>query len=413
MSTLLVIGYVWPEPNSSAAGTRMMQLLEFFKSQDYQITFATTAAKTVHMVNLEDYHIDAVSIELNNSSFDKFIKDLNPEIVIFDRFMMEEQFGWRVSETCPSALKILDTEDLHFLRDLREQEFKRSQTKNIATEISELAKRELASIYRCDLSLIISEKELQLLEETYNIPPSLLFYLPFLLEDLRDINLPKYEERQNFVSIGNFRHQPNYNAVLYLKEEIWPIIKTKFPEAEMHIYGAYPSQKVTQLQNTKDRFLIKGWAKDSKEVISKARVNLAALRFGAGLKGKLIESMQCGTPSVTTSIGAEGMNCELPWNGFIKDSPEDFANAAVELYTNKNIWQQSQNNGFEILSRRFSRSYHSSRFKEGLKELKKNLVAHRNNNIVGQILTHHQLKSTYYLSKFIETKTRLEFLKNK
>ncbi len=122
MSTLLVIGYVWPEPNSSAAGTRMMQLLEFFKSQDYQITFATTAAKTVHMVNLEDYHIDAVSIELNNSSFDEFIKDLNPEIVIFDRFMMEEQFGWRVSETCPKCIK-----NIRYRRSSFFERFKRTR----------------------------------------------------------------------------------------------------------------------------------------------------------------------------------------------------------------------------------------------------------------------------------------------
>jgi len=413
MNKLLVIGYVWPEPNSSAAGSRMMQLLEFFQSKDYQITFATTAAKTIHMVNLDELGIKSVAIELNNTSFDTFIKDLNPKAVMFDRFMMEEQFGWRVNVICPDALRILDTEDLHFLRNLRELQYKNPQIEKSDSELSDLAKRELASIYRCDLSLIISEQEMTLLIEKYLLPASLLFYLPFLIETTKYSELPNFEDRQHFISIGNFRHQPNYNAVLYLKEEIWPLIKSKLPEAEMHIYGAYPSQKVTQLHNPKERFLVKGWAKNSEEVVSKARVNLAALRFGAGLKGKLIESMQCGTPSVTTSIGAEGINDDNTWNGFIEDSPESFASAAVELYTNKESWIKAQKKGFEILRERFSKAKYSNLFQERLHQLIDHLNDHRQKNIVGQIISHHQLKSTYYLSKYIELKNKLEALQNK
>ncbi|NJW54257.1 glycosyltransferase, partial [Salinimicrobium sp. CDJ15-91] len=106
---LLVIGYVWPEPKSSAAGARMMQLLEFFLAEDYSITFATTAAKTEFMTDLPSLGIATEKIELNNESFDLFLKKISPEIVIFDRFMMEEQFGWRVAEVVPNALRILDT----------------------------------------------------------------------------------------------------------------------------------------------------------------------------------------------------------------------------------------------------------------------------------------------------------------
>lgn len=411
MNTLLVIGYVWPEPNSSAAGSRMMQLLQFFLSQNYKITFATTAAKTVHMADLGELGIESVTIALNNASFDSFIKTLSPNIVLFDRFMMEEQFGWRVSNECPKALKILDTEDLHFLRNLRELEFKNQLS--TTTFLSDLAKRELASIYRCDLSLIISEKELQLLVEDYNIPASLLFYLPFLLEPSNAVDLPAYEEREHFISIGNFRHQPNFNAVLYLKEEIWPLIMKKLPKAEMHIYGSYPSQKVTQLQNIKDKFYIKGWAQDSRKVVSNAKVSLAALRFGAGLKGKLVETMQCGTPSITTSVGAEGINDTLPWNGFIKNSPEAFADTAITLYTEKDIWYDAQQKGFEILNLRFSKTEHTLRFADRLKYGIEHLEAERHKNIFGQILDHHLLKSTYYLSKFIETKNKLESTQNK
>ena len=124
MKKLLIIGFVWPEPKSSAAGVRMMQLIDFFLSEGYQITFASSSLKGDKSLNLASKGIQERRIELNNSSFDLFISKLNPTVVLFDRFMMEEQFGWRVAQQCPNALKILDTEDLHCLRKAREEAFK-------------------------------------------------------------------------------------------------------------------------------------------------------------------------------------------------------------------------------------------------------------------------------------------------
>ena len=127
MKKLLIIGYVWPEPNSSAAGSRMMQLIHFFQAQRYHITFASPAQQTEHMVDLRALNITVENIKLNCTSFDDFIKDLQPTTVMFDRFMMEEQFGWRVSEQCPQALRILDTEDLFCLRNGRHQAYKQKR----------------------------------------------------------------------------------------------------------------------------------------------------------------------------------------------------------------------------------------------------------------------------------------------
>jgi hypothetical protein len=106
MKKLLIIGFVWPEPKSSAAGSRMMQLISFFKSQEYQITFASACSKSDNAFDLGTIGVDTVNIELNHSSFDDFITTLNPNIVMFDRFMSEEQFGWRVTEHCPNDMKI-------------------------------------------------------------------------------------------------------------------------------------------------------------------------------------------------------------------------------------------------------------------------------------------------------------------
>ena len=112
--------------------------------------------------DLSTISVKTQTIQLNDSSFDTLIKELNPDVVLFDRFMIEEQYGWRVMENCPNALRILDTEDLHFLRKAREVAFKQNRELVFIDYISDVFKREMASMYRCDLTLLISEYEIQL-----------------------------------------------------------------------------------------------------------------------------------------------------------------------------------------------------------------------------------------------------------
>lgn len=409
MKTALVIGYIYPEPNSSAAGTRMLQLIDYLCSRSFKVTFATTASPTPFMQELESRNVVTIRIELNNSSFDSFLARLNPQLVLFDRFMMEEQFGWRVHKVCPAALRILDTEDLHFLRQHRENGIKTSQPQTSIKD-SPLAKREIASIFRCDLSLIISEAEMHILKEEFMVPEALLFYLPFLFEKT-PTECPGFKDRKDFISIGNFKHAPNLDMVLQLKKEIWPIIHKQLPISRMLVYGAYPPQQIEELHKPGENFHIMGRAKDSAIEVKKARVMLAPIRFGAGLKGKLAEAMQCGTPSVTTHIGAEGMSGDMPWSGAIKEEPEKFANAAVQLYSQSTLWMQAQLNGYKIITGRFSKAYYYEQMNSRLQYLLATIETHRQNNFMGSMLMHHRSKSTYYLSKYIEAKMELEQLK--
>ena len=211
----------------------MMSILRLFKQQDWQVEFATPAQTSDHMIDLAADDITSQKIALNCDSFDRYVSDYQPDIVLFDRFMMEEQFGWRVAEHCPDALRILDTEDLHCLRKGRQQAFKDKKSFDTSYLFNDIAKREIASIYRCDLSLIISEAEINILHSEFKIEGSLLYYLPFMLNKVsgkKIESLPKFKNRYNFISIGNFLHEPNYNSVLYLKETIWPLIRKKLPK---------------------------------------------------------------------------------------------------------------------------------------------------------------------------------------
>lgn len=406
---VLILGFVWPEPNSSAAGRRMIQLIQLFQECGWKITFASPAMDSDFMMDLTILGIDKKSIVLNCSSFDAYIKELNPSVVLFDRFMMEEQFGWRVAEQCPDAFRLLDTEDLHCLRLARQKAWKENRDFDTTDLLSEeVAKREIASILRCDISFIISEFEMDMLLNVFKIDKSVLYYLPFILDDvdaeLTD-NTPSFEERKDFVFIGNFLHEPNWNAVQYLKT-IWSLIRKQLPDVNLRIYGAYPSQKVLQLHQPKERFYIMGRAENAKSVVSEARVVLAPLRFGAGLKGKLVEAMECGTPSVTTSIGAESMHGILPWNGFIADDPQVFADAAVQLYQDKVLWQKAQQNGIQIIKKRYLTSLFGKDLIQSIESTLKNLKQHRLDNFLGAMLQHHTLKSTKYMSRWIEAKNK-------
>lgn len=408
MKTLLIIGHTFPEPTTTAAGTRMMQLIELFQNEHYNVIFGSTANISERSVDLKSLGISVEMLALNNPSFDQFLKDINPSVVLFDRFVTEEQFGWRVAETCPKALRILDTEDLHFLRKARHDAFKKTGNAGKADLFTDATKRELASILRCDLSLIISEFEMTLLVDMFKISEELLYYLPFLVAEIPELEtLPPFNERRNFITIGNLLHAPNVDSVLHLKNAIWPKVKKAIPEANMHVYGNYASQQIRDLHNEQEGFYIEGWAPSVKEVMQGAKVCLAPLRFGAGLKGKLLDAMLNGLPAITTSMGAEGLYGEHKHNMCVCDTEDEIINQAIRLYTNEDQWKVIQETGVSVLKKRYVASIFAKDFTKRFLRLTKNLVQHRQQHFLGEILQYQGFQATKYLSKWIEEKNKV------
>lgn len=406
MHRVLFIGLVWPEPSSSAAGWRILQLLEIFSASGYAVTFASAAVKTTHSYPLEKDKVCTRQILLNDASFDEFVSELKPAIVVFDRFVSEEQYGWRIREQCPNALCILDTEDLHFLRLARQFAFKKQTAVDYHTE---LAKREIASIIRCDLSLIISRHELDILTKEFHVPAEILYYLPFL-EEIIDKQIrtewTKYEDRKHIMFIGNFLHEPNWSAVQILKNKVWPKLKGFLPEVELHIFGAYASQKVFQLHQPRDRFYIMDRAEDARKTMSNYRLLLAPIPFGAGMKGKFIDAMKSGTPSVTSSIGAEGMSIDKIWNGIVTDDLDELVDGTLALYNSKKRWQNAQSAGVMLLNENYGKDLFIKSFLNKIVCILGDLYAHRKTNFMGQILNSQHLNSSKYMSLWIQEKTK-------
>ncbi len=403
------IGTVFPEPKSTAAGTRILQLIKFFQNQGFDVVFGSASKYSPQSFDLNSIGVNAVNIILNDISFDEYIKDLNPHCVVFDRFMTEEQFGWRVTNCCPKAIRILDTEDLHFLRKARKNanlntaKFSKDFLKN------DTAKRELASIYRCDLSLIISEVEFDILSKELNIDTSIILYLPFLLESNQIPNqqeLPNFENRRDFVFVGSFIHPPNADTVSYLKMHIWPKLRKICPDAFLNIYGSYPKTQHLNLTNKKENFLVHGFVDDIDKVLLSSRVLLAPIKFGAGLKGKVIDAMRNGTPCVLSDIAAEGVFESSEYDNHVSNDEDAFIEKAMDLYTNEDLWKSTQNIGFMTLRKRFISKKYDSIFIERIQYLENNLESHRIQNFTGILLQHHSMQSSKYFSKWIEAKNK-------
>jgi len=400
---VLFIGLVRPEPTSSAAGTRIIQLVNLFLANGDEVHFASAASTGEFSFDLESIGVINHHIKLNDSSFNDWIAVLNPSVVVFDRFMVEEQYGWRVQQECPNAMLILDTEDLHFLRHARQVANKQKAALDLYNDVT---KRELAAILRCDLSLIISKAEMELLQQ-FNINPSVINYLPFLEEEITNTeNWFSFDERKDFVFIGNYLHEPNWQTLQYLKTKVWPLLRKKLPETSLHIYGAYATEKVTQLQNIKEKFFVHGRAENARTAIAQHRILLAPLLFGAGAKGKFIDAMHTGTPIATTKVGAEGMLNGLAWAGIVEDDLDLLVNETAKLYADENSWEIAQQNGITIINQLYAKTKFEKAFLDLIAQLATNLTQHRQQNFLGEILKHHTLQSTKYMSLWIEEKNK-------
>lgn len=388
----------------------MLQLLVAFIHEGYQVTFVTTASKTPYSDDLSSLGVQTATIALNHESFDVFIQDLQPHVVVFDRFMVEEQFGWRVAENAPQALRILNTEDLHSLRKTRQLAHQKGEGFILETWMQqEMTKREMASIYRSDLTLLVSSYEMKILQTKLNIQPDLLYHLPFLLDTIDEgspATWPSFKNRKDFICFGNGRHAPNIDAIAYLKKDIWPLIRQQLPEAKLCIFGAYLPQQVQEWHQPKAGFYVQGWVNDLDHELQGTRVNLAPLRFGAGIKGKLTQALQNGTPTITTSIGAEGMFTGEDLPVVVRNDAKSVAQAAIALYQDENEWYRMQSKGVDAINMEYDKKVLLTPFFAKVNTLYQTLSEHRTANFIGSMLQHQTMASTKYMAKWIEEKNR-------
>ncbi|MFT5121988.1 MAG: hypothetical protein ACI9TH_000102 [Kiritimatiellia bacterium] len=380
---------------------RAWQLLEACQAAGWTCVVASAAAEHPARLELETAGFRTQQVEVNDMAFDSFVSELVPSLVVFDRFMTEEQFSWRVRAHAPHAMRVLDLVDLHALREAR-QEACKAGVDAMSVQLDagrEKLQRELAAMWRSDVSLVISSAEMSMLDDL-GLPESKRLYCPLVYEALQTTT--GYSSREHFVFIGNFRHPPNADAVVYLKEAIWPAIRSALPKAELHVYGAYPPRHFMDMSNPGTGFIVKGPARDLPETLARYRVCLAPLRFGAGLKGKILDSMGAGTPVVTSRVGGEGV-FPVPHPSVV-DAEAAFISTAVELYGNPSVWSRHQSLICEALD-----AFSPDLLVQSLATLERlfaNLSEVRVKDYSGQAFWQQTLRSTEYFSRWITAKNQ-------
>ena len=253
---VLFLSTVWPERSSSAAGVRTSDLVSSFLKLDVRVDFAASTAideqSKAHVDALEGLGVRSHHVLPNRE--DQFVATLSrvrPDVVVFDRFYVEEMFSWMVAKHAPNAMRVLDMQDVHSLRGWREQRLaellgEQAGPVDLGGILSAVPPatydpclRELSSIYRSDISLVCSPRELEMLIGAFNVPPRLLAEAGFFSDGQRDCD-GDFSSRKNAVMIGNFLHPPNKDSVIWGCTELWPAIRAQIgDDARLDIYGAY------------------------------------------------------------------------------------------------------------------------------------------------------------------------------
>ena len=452
-TTVLVCSNLPLQPTASAAGVRTSFLLtNLAQGRNVKsVNYASSAgSKTNKRLQGEQFTKDEKSwkelgIQFHtlspnrNKDAEEFLAKLSSEsedlLVVFDRFYNEEMFSHHVRKHCPNATLVLDMQDLHSLRLVRQDFIEREKPEGLSnlppldlvpsTDDPRLL-RELASIHRSDLTLVCSEFEMDLLTEKYKINPEKLVLAPLFGSIPKGTTpLLPFNERRDYVFVGGFCHAPNVDAVRQLKR-LWPKVRkatienTVYEKKEgeddvkLHVYGAHcPNQLRKELHDPGNGFLMHGYNPLSMtEVLGDKRIMLSPLRFGAGIKGKHIEAWKTGCPIVTTEIGAEGMRttksfesagAQKFWGGRVAQSDDEFVDSAQTIYNCESKWNKSIESPLPVLGRFCGRKHWKIVCERLILSIRRK-EENRREDLFRHILWHQSNRSTEYLSKYIELK---------
>ncbi len=347
---VLIIDHRLPTTDRDCGSVRMMELMRLIISRGHSITFLPDNF-FVWPPYLED--LEAVGVEVVHPSryryAAQFLKERGHEfgLAIISRAGIAARHLTTVRRLAPQARIVFDTVDLHFLREERQA---RISSNPALTSAGATRKRQELRLARlADLTVVVSPAEKDLLER--ECPGIDVAVIPTIYP-LETARPPGFARRRHIVFIGGFDHAPNVDSVLYFATEIFPLVQSRVPGAEFQIIGSQPPTQILALAS--DRVKVLGFVPDVKPVFDRARLSVAPIRFGAGVKGKVNQSMALGVPAVVTSIAAEGMHLVHEHNAMIADDPHSFADAVARVWNSRELWERLSAGGVRNLRDHFS-----------------------------------------------------------
>ncbi|NET43635.1 tetratricopeptide repeat protein [Okeania sp. SIO2B3] len=362
---LLMIDARMLMPDRDSGSVTAFNLIKIFQSLNYKITFAPD-----NLLYVEKYTEDLQRLGVEClycsyiTSIQSYLEAYGSEydVVYLARLEFTEKHIDNVRKFAPQAKIIYDTVDLHYLREEREAKLKNSF--ELAEKATQTKERELALMTKADCTLVVSMMEKQMLEEEN----------PHL-KNIEFFNMPRdiygaskgFEERKNILFIGGFQHPPNVDAVLYFVRDVFPLIKQKVNDIKFFVIGSNAPEEIVNLSS--DDVIITGHIPDISEYFNSCKISVAPLRYGAGIKGKILTSFSYGLPVVATSIAAEGMGIKDGYDVLIGHTSESFAQKVASLYLDNKLWSKISQNSLDTISSKYSMEAVTNKFDELLRNL--------------------------------------------
>jgi GT2 family glycosyltransferase/glycosyltransferase involved in cell wall biosynthesis len=339
---ILVIDHYVPKPDQDSGSLRMFQILKILRRLGHRITFIPdNLAKTQpYTGELQKRGIEVVYYPYIKKLRDYLVSHgTRFDVVVLSRCDFVHKHIADVRLYAPGSRVIFDTVDLHHLRE--DGEARLTGDPELRRKAQEKEELEHELIEQADETWVVSPVERHLLQEKW---PGKSIQLVSNIVDIPGSKAP-FALRSDFLFIGGFQHRPNTDGVLFFVQEIYPLISKRLPEVKFYIIGDKPPPEITGLAT--ERIIVAGLQRHVAPFFDKVKLSVAPLRFGAGVKGKINQSMAFGVPVVATSLAAEGMELRDREDILVADEPEDFAEALVELYESEELWNRISENGIE------------------------------------------------------------------
>jgi GT2 family glycosyltransferase/glycosyltransferase involved in cell wall biosynthesis len=347
---VLILDAYTPRPDHDAGSVRMLHLCHILRRLGCHVTFLpeNLAYDGAYTRALQDAGVEALYQPYVRSVGDHLKRaGARYEVVIASRVHVAAAVIDAVRRYCPRARRVFDTVDLHFLREARRAAVAGGRREG---ESDRLKARELAVARACDVTLVVSEAERDLLARE---APDLAVEVVSLIETPQPTTTP-FAARSGILFVGNFQHPPNCDAVEDYLRRIHPIVRQRLPDATFTVIGDHVPDSLRRLADDGVRFT--GPVPDLRPYFASARLSVAPLRYGAGIKGKVTTSLAFGVPVVTTTVGAEGIAMRPGEDALLADSPEAFAEAVVMLHSSPAVWARLVENGVRVVAGQFSSS---------------------------------------------------------
>jgi len=351
---VLVLDQITPEPDRDAGSITALELMRTLRDLGYKVTFVPVSNFT-HIPDYTDT-LAALGIESVLHPWTQTVRqhlekfgECYDAVIIF-RFNTAVDHLETVRKFAPRARIIYHTSDLHFLREERARRVGNAKIPERSHSHTKTKKAELDIVRKSDLTVLHSQFEQQLLAELVPGKPVVVF--PWIYQP-RGPGTKTSSERRGMVFLGGYRHYPNVDAVMHFAQDILPLIEQRCPDLVFHAVGSNPPPEMTKLANSNLRIV--GFVEDLSPVLWDARMMVVPLRYGAGLKGKIVTALAHGLPVITTSIGAEGMGLTDGVDVIIADEPGEFAAAIERLNTDDALWASLSRAGLDYVMRTTSR----------------------------------------------------------